>query len=144
MVKGNKKNTVKMYNKGLRKIEAIEGMINPQEVFECNAEEAKKLINLFESELVIVAEGENPLVAKDNDSAKCAALKKEVIALEKKIADIQKSDNAQIVEDLQKENEGLKEAVESQKSALQEESNEKEELVKSFKKANAEIAKLKR
>ncbi|MBW1812123.1 MAG: hypothetical protein JRJ39_00245 [Deltaproteobacteria bacterium] len=153
---------VKIFNKGKRMIDDI----NPDDVVEVPLSRAEKLKKLFSAEIIIVAEGQDPHVAANNDSAQCAALKKEVVALNEKIEDLQKSDNSEVVdnlqkeiatlqkeiEDLKKEEEGrdeseeletLKADIEPLKAALSEKEDECGKLVKELDKAKKELAKKK-
>ena len=142
---------VKIFNKGKRVIDEI----MPDTVVEVSQSRAEKLQKLFDAEIIIVAAGQDPHAAASNDSAKCAALKKEIVALEEKLIDVQKSDNAEIVEKLQKEvatlkkqgggdeSEALKADIEPLKSALAEKESECDKLVKDLDKAKKEIAKFK-
>ena len=153
----NKESSVKIFNKGKRVIDDI----MPDSVVEVTQSRAEKLQKLFDTEIIIVAEGQDPHAASNSDSAQCAALKKEVVALNEKLKDIQKSDNSEVVEGLQKEigdlkkqvEEGggdeseeiktLKADIEPLKSALADKEAENDKLVKDLDKAKKEIAKLK-
>lgn len=106
----NKEATVKIFNKGQRIIDDIK----PDTVVEVSQSVAKKLNGLFSTEIIIVAEGQDPLVAINNDSAQCASLKKEVLALNEKLKDLQQADNSEVVTGLQTDIKILKESLNAQ------------------------------
>lgn len=131
--------TVKIFNKGKRLIDDIK----PDDVVEVSLSRAEKLKKLFSAEIIIVAAGEDPHAAASNDSAQCAALKKEIVALEEKLKDVQKSNNSEVVEKLQEEIEALRTDIEPLKSALAEKEAECDKLVRDLDKAKKEITKFK-
>lgn len=143
----NQKNEaiVKLFNKGDRIIHISGGgEISPKKVSDVGKAEAEKLLRLYSRELVLVSEGQDPLAAADSDSAKCASLNKEIEALNRKVTDLERSGNADVVESLQEKIEELKSSIEPLKGALDEVTAEKDQLVKDLDKANKEIAPIKK
>ena len=79
----NKKEpTVKVFNKGKRIIQSEVCDINPLETVDIPEAEAKRLVKLFDNELIIVSEGQKSEGAADQESAKVKALEDKVGDLE--------------------------------------------------------------